>query len=560
VKTLTEENKKRSEKGSMQTHNFLRFYENRVKKDRESVFFIFLTALSKDTDDPRNIFMKGKSGIGKTYITVNVVALFNQKDIWYLGGLSPTALVHGYGDWVDETGELIDPLEKPSKETIKLELELENPDKHITKTQVFRQFQEKMKKWREKIKKSYYRVDMRGKLLVFLDAPHPDTFARLLPILSHDQPEISYKHTVSKKTELRTEHVKIVGWPATIFCTTNKTWLEDFSTRSFTITPRTTEAKLRAAVELTGRDYSFPKRFRQDEKTKARLQLVLSCLQNRLTGNNVEVLIPYSQSLSRIIPIYKERVMRDFSHILTFIRLNAILNHVNRPEITVNDEEFLLATKEDFVTVFKMFQFCEETTVTGLSQHIITVFNDLMKPLMVFNYKTLVEKSKEVLDYPLSSKTLYKYVEELEKIGWVDQQPDPEDKRRRIITVIRTEKNLLSYSLSQFHTFFTLETFKEWLKEHFKLFSQNPENSTPLFLIDGKEWNGNGVNEVFTKYYGEKSAVVGNEKRENNTETLKQPSFTKPLIETSVNRESEDKRIFSSKEISKDKERLRLNG
>lgn len=240
--------------------------------------------------------------------------------------------------------------------------------------------------------------------------------------------------------------------------------------------------------------------------------------------------------------------------------VNCKLSGARAPEITVNDEEFLLATKEDFVTVFKMFQFCEETTVTGLSQHIITVFNDLMKPLMVFNYKTLVEKSKEVLDYPLSSKTLYKYVEELEKIGWVDQQPDPEDKRRRIITVIRTEKNLLSYSLSQFHAFFTLETFREWLKEHFRLFSQNPENSTPLFLIDGKEWNGNGVNEVFTKYYGEKSAVVGNEKWENNTETLKQPSFTKPLIEISVNRESEDKRIFSSKEISKDKERLRLNG
>ena len=501
---------------SVKTKKILRFCENRVKQDREAVFFVFLTALSKDTDDPRNIFMKGKSGIGKTWVTTNTLKPFNKKDLWYLGGLSPTALYHDYGELVDEADEPIDILDKPNKEQIKIDLQFEHPEKEISKAVVWKEYREQMKKWREKIKTSYYRVDMHGKLLIFLDAPHPETFARLLPILSHDKEEISYRTTTKTgRGQLRTEHVKVCGWPACIFCTTDRKWLEDFSTRSFTITPRTTDVKIRNSLRLSGRDNGFPKRFREDEAESVRIGVFLEGLKEKM--GKFEVLLPFSVGMAEIVPIYRERVMRDFKHLLTFIRLNALLNCENRPKITGDETTFLLATQKDFIDVLKMFQFCEETTITGLNQHVITVFNEAMIPLQVFSYKSLVEKVHEVLDYPLSSKTLYKYVAELANIGWVDEEPDPEDKRKKIITVIRKEKNLLSYSLDKFRQFFTLETFKAWLKEFIILFSQNSKTNIPNFELEGIpyiKWD-NDVHEVFEKYYTEKN-IFENQKRENN--------------------------------------------
>ena len=121
-------------------------------------------------------------------------------------------MVHDRGVLVSKHGNEIDLSLKPTKEQIKLDLEFENPDQHIDKRRVYKEYFEQRKKWEEKLKDSYYRVDLHGKILVFLDAPHPETFARLLPVLSHDKEEISYKFTdKTSQGQLRTSHVKIYG-------------------------------------------------------------------------------------------------------------------------------------------------------------------------------------------------------------------------------------------------------------------------------------------------------------------------------------------------------------
>ena len=484
------------------TEAFLDFFEHRIKEDKEAAFFTFHTGLSKNSDDPRNIFMKGESSIGKTWVTTNVLSLFNDKDVWYLGGLSPTAFYHDFGTLVNEHGDEIDLSERPSKDKVKWELQQEDPTKKVSKKEVLKEYYRLQNLWNEKMKHSYYRVDLRGKVLVFLDAPHPETFAKLLPILSHDKEQISYKFTdKTGKGRLRTTHVKINGWPATIFCTTNREWLQDFSTRSFTITPRTTEKKLRAALEMSGNDYAFPKRFR--EKHPGKLKLLLECLEVDLQEERFEVLIPYSRELAQVVGLYGPRVMRDFKHICTFIKLNAALNWTARPQIKDGNELFVLASAEDVKTVLEMFKFCEETTVTGLGQTIIDIFHRVMKPLGTFDYETLVDEVNKTFSFTLSSKTLYKYVRELSKIGWVNQQPHPEDKRKKLVRVIRKEENLLSSSLYKFQAFFTLHSFKAWLKQFIELFSQNEEVSIPDFQLDEiprVKWD-NEVEDVFNEHY-----------------------------------------------------------
>lgn len=512
------------------TDRFLNYYEKEIKNDEEATFFVFLAGLSKDTQEPQNIFMKGKSCIGKTYVTTKVLELFSPQDIWMLGGLSPTALVHDRGLLVDEHGNEIDLATKPTKEQVKFDLELDNPNQHIDKRRVYKEYFERKKKWDTKMKNAFYRVDMHGKILVFLDSPHPQTFARLLPVLSHDKEEISYKFTdKTGKGQLRTSHVKIYGWPATIFCSTQEKWLHDFSTRSFTITPKTIQEKLRAALCLIGRNFSFP----ESPQGKEHLILVsvLASLEKKLKKDKLKVLVPYGEYLGKIVPIYKERVMRDYKHILSYIELNALLNMNQRPILKCGKETYVLAVKEDFDKVLKMFEYCEKTTLTGLSGHVIDVFERLMMPMQVFSYKNLVEKASEVLDYPLSSSTFYVYVRELAKIGWVDEQPDPDDKRKKVISVIRKEGNLLSSLTKRFGEFFGLKNWKEWLNGLKQLSYEKSE----LFIqnLAANEWD-NGTEEIFNKYYGveeeEKNGLEKTEVSSNNLKITKQTASVEPSL------------------------------
>lgn len=471
------------------------YYENRIKQDREATFFVFLTALSKDTIDPQNLFLRGDSSIGKTWVVQNVLNLFGDKpDIWMLGGLSPTALVHQFGTFVDANGQEIDVSEKPNIKAIKEELT--EGDVKPTQRAVIAEYGNRLRKWNDKIKGAHHIVDLHGKLLVFLDAPRVETFTMLRPILSHDKEEISYRFTdKDSKGALRTSHVIIKGWPATIFCTTEKEWMEDFITRSLTVTPKTTEIKLREACILVGMDAAFPFDDLR-EGIDAKQRLLLECLEKTLADSNFQVAVPFGKEIGETVPLNKPRVMRDLRHILAFIKINALLNHEHRPKITGRKQTVVLASYEDFRVVMEFFRFAEETTVTGLNAHVLQLFHDLMEPLDTFTYATLVDKCKEI-KHPLSSSTLRKYVQELGFISYVDEQSDPEDKRRKIIRVIKKEEKALVSVVNRFGAVFKVETFKAWLKRLTEI-----SRTTGLLLNDISQDNwSNDVEMVFSTWF-----------------------------------------------------------
>ena len=80
-----------------------------IKEDTATKSISLLTGLSAFCNDPQNFMMKGESSIGKTWNAMNTVCYFPEEDLWLLGGLSPTALVHDYGVLEHaETGEPLD--------------------------------------------------------------------------------------------------------------------------------------------------------------------------------------------------------------------------------------------------------------------------------------------------------------------------------------------------------------------------------------------------------------------------------------------------------------------
>ncbi|PIU59143.1 hypothetical protein COS86_05865, partial [Candidatus Bathyarchaeota archaeon CG07_land_8_20_14_0_80_47_9] len=155
-------------------NKFMLYIGRTVKHDKMTSNLILKTGLSAYTKEPLNVFLRGESSIGKTYVVVNSLTVFPKEDVWFLGGLSPTALVHDRGLLVDMNNEPIAYVSKPEKDATGEEKEA---------------YQE----YKEKLKTAHYLVDLQGKILVFLEAPNFETFNKLRPVLSHDVWETSYK-------------------------------------------------------------------------------------------------------------------------------------------------------------------------------------------------------------------------------------------------------------------------------------------------------------------------------------------------------------------------------
>jgi hypothetical protein len=431
-----------------------------VKHDRMTSNLILKTGLSAYTREPLNVFLRGESSVGKTYVVVNSLACFPKDDLWFLGGLSPTALVHDRGLLVDKDGEPIEQVPKPGKNATEDE-------------------KEAYEIYREKMKTAHYLVDLQGKILVFLEAPNIETFNKLRPVLSHDVWEISYKFTdTSQKGPLRTTHVVLRGWPATIFCSTDQKFIQDFATRSFTFTPETTEEKFRDANKLTGSKAAFPWKFEKDLDAVL-LEGYITYFKNHM--KELQVIVPYAEAFGEIFPAKFPRSMRDFKHVLGLIQVSASFYLAQRPilvrklrfetegEQGFREEQYVyvMATKQDYDSTMALWQEVRETTETSAGSHHLKFFHEVVEPIAnqnsMFTVKDLTDAWNAKFADRKSSDTIRNYTDFLCLIGYISKEPDPNDKRQNLFKVIQ-EKNG-KYTENELSVFFTPESFKAWLNE-----------------------------------------------------------------------------------------------
>ncbi len=436
---------------------FMQHLGKTVKRDETVKGIVFLTGLSAYSKDPINPFLRGPSSIGKTYNVTETLKYFPPTDLWMLGGLSPTALVHDYGLLIDsEIGVEIEFEDAPQKSDFG---KGKNFDREAWKRA--------RKDWRAKLRRSYYLVDLQRKILVFLEAPHYETYMRMRPILSHDVWETHYRFTAKTgKGALRTMHVVLRGWPATIFCTTEIKYVEDLATRGFTVTPEMGRGKHQEAVGLEGEKHAQPWLFNDDPELKP-LRYFIQVLGDRLSLSNRAV-IPYAQRLSKVYPATIPRDMRDFKHLLSLIEKNCLLHIFQRPSILLKKNNYFMATMRDLLIALKFLKNIEETTRVGISGHIVNFFHKVIVPVSesmeMFHYEDLVAKQVEVGDRPLSSRTVREYVSLLEEIDWVSKEPDLDDKRRVLIRVLKKSENTVFYTISKSLPFFSEEDFRNWLE------------------------------------------------------------------------------------------------
>ncbi|MBI2184983.1 MAG: hypothetical protein HYU39_08510 [Thaumarchaeota archaeon] len=408
-----------------------------VKRDNLTKVILALVAHSANTSNPLNLFMKGGSSIGKTYTTVQATRYFPEKGVWYLGGLSPTALVHGYGQLEDYQNN---PITESYGEDGKIRYWVNDED--VTK------------QIREIVGEAHYAIDLKGKILVFLESPHIETYNFLRPILSHDKKEITYKFTdKTSKGKLSTRTVVVRNWPATIFCTTDARWMAEMVSRSLTISPEESQEKYKEANSLTAGKFAFP------ESSDLELEEIQMRVR-KTTQDSLYVakgLIPFSYKLVEVLPSTEGADMRHFTQYLSLIQQSALLNMGSRPVLTfinpsnkLDRKQFVVATRDDFSLFDSIFRQYAASTRAGIPNRAIELFTKVLLPNkhpdgqpVALSAREISNKVMEVLNIKRSQKQLRDYeLKHLEQADYVKKYKNP-DNKREVLYEVASENDFL---------------------------------------------------------------------------------------------------------------------
>lgn len=211
-------------------------------------------------------------------------------------------------------------------------------------------------------------------------------------------------------------------------------------------------------------------------------------LKNQLKALNVAV--PYAEDLAAFYPSIYARSMRDYDHFTALLQISALFQFAQRPvEVVKREREILggkegatveeedttvLATMEDLDYILGLWKHAEETTVTGLPGHILDFYHKAVEPLSeemdAFDYKELTWKYNEVSESKKSSWAIRKWVKLLTDIGYLDTEPNPTDKRKVLVRVIKKVENACDSWIPRFLGSFSLEKLEKWLDDEKKIF------------------------------------------------------------------------------------------
>jgi len=433
----------------------------RVKYDMVTKTSVLFSGLSAYLPEPLNLFEKGVSGVGKSYNAIQTLAYFPESDIWFLGGMSPKALVHQYSKLLDKDGKEINLMDKPEKPL----------KKHYRDDEEFKDalvtYKEQKKVFHERLIESYRYINIDHKIFVFLEAPDFETMRMLYPILSHDKRRIEYRFVDKSQSGLRTVKVVIEGWVSAIFLTTDKRYVEELATRSFTVSPEETTEKIEASNQLTNLKASLPWECELETEEYYVIKALIENIKDVVAKEKVDVVIPF-------LGLYKEfpkdipRDMRDFSHFIQFLKAFTILHLYQRPCLVLREKKFVLATSQDVVNGYAVFKELFESTRTGTEQRVLNFYYEFMLGKEVCYVSGLTTEYNSVkTGKSISDFTIRYWLNRLNEIGYVEKKEDDADKRRNIyIPLVKKKQELRENTLnSENHVNLDVKlkkSFEEW--------------------------------------------------------------------------------------------------
>jgi len=304
-----------------------------VKQENSLVRQIFYTAMSKDTAGPGNLGIVAPTSEGKTYPVIEVLKFFPAEDVHYIGRMSTMTLVR-------QKGILIDSNNQPVKDKIK---ELKKQIEQAKDKDEKESLEEELELLTEDIRSL---IDLRGKIIVFLEPPHPELWDLIKPILSHDTPEIEFPFVNTTAVEgIVTKKVVVRGWPASIFCSAKDesnwpTWPEIVS-RFLITSPNMIREKYEESNLLIVQRKSLPSFIQQQIiVSDTDIQLAKNCviyLIQQLRKNHNQVWIPYGEILGEALKAEKGTDSRATKRVFSFLNVIPLVKANLRPRLVIKD-------------------------------------------------------------------------------------------------------------------------------------------------------------------------------------------------------------------------------
>lgn len=360
--------------------------DSTIKRDETNKIITFLCALSAFTDSSQiNISNNAPSSTGKSYIPIEIARYFPAEDVVEIGYASPTSFFHDNS--VQEDNRSV--------------------------------------------------VDLERKILILLDQPHPQLLQHLRPLLSHDKKEISLKITdKTKHIGMRTKNIVIKGHSAFMFCSAGLRIDEQESTRFILLSPEISEEKIRASIyekikkECDSESYSSALASNPDRaKLKERIKAIKAEHISDIKVVHPQVIQQYYDSKHPAKPRYT----RDVGRIISLTKCFALLNLWHRHR----EGNYILASKDDAIEALKIWESIAKPQELNLPPYLFNLFTDVIEPILRPEGITTQEILREHFrkyERPLADWQLRREIlPMLETAGVIILEPDPDDKRRKLI-------------------------------------------------------------------------------------------------------------------------------
>lgn len=368
----------------------LKIIKRTVKGEDAGIRIVLYSGLSSYTFNPLSVAVRAPTSEGKTHLVIVVISLFPREDVWLMGSMSPKVLIRQYGTLVDRNNQPIAEDVRRLKKEIKIcEIQSRKDETKIQQVEELRDELEKI------LRESKYLIDLHGRILVFLEPPHPEVWNILKPIISHDHWEMEHPYV---DTDLKTKNIVTRGWPVCIFCSARDEsrwdiWPE-IQSRFIIISPNMSKQKYAEANILTFEKLGLPD-FLQDQiivsnkeietarrcilLLRKRIRSLCSLPDNFEELNhkpNNSVWIPYFEYLARSLPATRGIDMRSAKHIGSLLAVIAI----SKSRFLLDDGEGKLsaiARSEDLIETLRIAQNLVRSDYSGIPVHKIRFYEEI---------------------------------------------------------------------------------------------------------------------------------------------------------------------------------------
>src|SRR5208283_1381043 len=160
---------------------------------------------------PLNLALKAESGSGKSYSTTQTLLFMPQEDVLYIASQSPKVISHESGVRKAADGRNFDEIPEPIKP------ERDDFDDYSDYQASCRGFKEQVKAYRQLQDESYFEVDLRNKIIVFLEGVSTETFKMFKATMSHDNEENGYVDHKYVDDKGKVHKTRLIGAPCLIF-------------------------------------------------------------------------------------------------------------------------------------------------------------------------------------------------------------------------------------------------------------------------------------------------------------------------------------------------------